>query len=282
MKKDYKSTFDSWLDKNREEVFKKYEKSNKESSFFEFARCMFKNSGIKCESINPVSLVLAARVKTFNQNEINIITSEIDGLEDKSKESIIKVIDDHGMGFHGTKDSLIASIMKALGIKEDGGMMTTATVGGQFAAPLVDTVGGVATFKRKYKSYDESFLSKMEKVINEDTDSNLVINWITSSPSSVAYYKKIGLNGKKYEEASIDTPDGNEISYVKMDGKRYIVDYDNDNYSLDEAFTQFKCANCGYCSTNQGEFSQQDDVKECPRCHHKQVRKFIREDKPKK
>jgi hypothetical protein len=69
-----------------------------------------------------------------------------------------------------------------------------------------------------------------EKDLKKVADSNLVINWVTSSPSTVAYFKRIGLMGSVYQDASIEMPDGSEVWYAKVDGVRYRILEDEDRF----------------------------------------------------
>jgi len=70
-------------------------------------------------------------------------------------------------------------------------------------------------------------------------DSNLAIRWSRCSPSDVAYYKRIGLDGHTFEEASVELDDPklirkygiDEVTFVKVDGKRYRVDFDKDAFA---------------------------------------------------
>ena len=78
---------------------------------------------------------------------------------------------------------------------------------------LVDSVGFV----------DLTTGENVSETIHE-TDSNLVINWVDSSPSTIAFFKKIGLEGNTYQDASVETDTGVEIWYAKVDGKRYRIE----------------------------------------------------------
>ena len=64
-------------------------------------------------------------------------------------------------------------------------------------------------------------------------DSNLVIDWRTSSPSTVSYFKKIGLVGNHYQDSDIEMEDGSEIWLANVDDMRYRIDVDNDSAELD-------------------------------------------------
>lgn len=73
-------------------------------------------------------------------------------------------------------------------------------------------------------------LKKLIEAVSVVESSNLQIKWRSPSPSAIAYFKKIGLKGKDYSEAEVEQHDGTEIWYVKVDGKRYVVDSDNNSY----------------------------------------------------
>lgn len=66
--------------------------------------------------------------------------------------------------------------------------------------------------------------------VKESNESNLMINWREPSPSALAYFKKIGLKGNEYQEAEVELSDGNEIWYVKVDGKKYKVNASDNTY----------------------------------------------------
>lgn len=68
----------------------------------------------------------------------------------------------------------------------------------------------------------------------KEADSNLVISWKNASPSDKAYLKKLGLTGDKIEIAEVDDGEGGEITFARVDGKRYRIDYDK-NKAIMEA-----------------------------------------------
>lgn len=80
--------------------------------------------------------------------------------------------------------------------------------------------------------FDE--FNKHDVNLLKEADSNLVITWKQSSPSAVCFFKKIGLKGKDYQDAEVETPDG-EQWLVKVDGKRYRIDDNMKNASLMES-----------------------------------------------
>ena len=90
------------------------------------------------------------------------------------------------------------------------------------------------------KNLEGEFRTKL----NEEVDSNLVIKWRQPSPSAIAYFKKIGLNGKNYQEAEIEKANGNEVWYVKLDGKKYEVNVDHNNYKEVNEAMQKICKDC--------------------------------------
>jgi hypothetical protein len=64
-------------------------------------------------------------------------------------------------------------------------------------------------------------------------DSNAVINWKDASPSDKASLQKKGLTGKDIKIAHVDV-DGNEVTYVKIDGKRHkLTESDNKTVAID-------------------------------------------------
>lgn len=72
----------------------------------------------------------------------------------------------------------------------------------------------------------EKLTDTMTKMFESKTDSNLAIDWKTSSPSAKAFLSKLGVTGDKVEDASVELPNGDEIWYFKVDGVRYIVSDD--------------------------------------------------------
>jgi rubrerythrin len=226
------------------------------------------------ESINPVSLVLAAKVKTFDQKQIDDMTKRIDGLKVKDKANITELLDSLNLEFHGTKDSMVASILKALDINEEGeigsvnGPMSTASIGGQYAVPLVDSQSGKTIVMKRRKSYDESFFDHMKDTLNEESSKNKAEEWFNSL--SINDQKKYTNMHPFYSKMDsmhvIQAKNGIKELYKYLIDKNLIKKEDK---PIDESFAQWKCGNCGHASLSE--------VKECPSCGSNIVKKFIRE-----
>jgi rubrerythrin len=238
------------------------------------------------ESINPVSLILAAKVKTFDQKQIDDITKRIDGLKVKDKANITELLDNINLEFHGTHDSMVASILKALDINEEGavvgsadGPMSTASIGGQYAVPLVDSQSGKTIVMKRRKSYDESFFDHMKETLNEESSKNKAEEWFNSL--SINDQKKYTNMHPFYSKMDgmhvIQAKNGIKELYKYLIDKNLIKKEDlKEDKPMDESFIQWKCANCGYASSDVEVF-QHNNQHKCPSCGSNIVRKFIRE-----
>jgi len=88
----------------------------------------------------------------------------------------------------------------------------------------------------KCKTTEKKCTKGCSHAIKEEIDSNLVIKWIDASPSDKASLAKLGITGEEILFASVEDSNGEEINYIKVDGKRYREGKDG-KYVVDEKMT---------------------------------------------